>query len=253
METFSLANKTAIVTGGNSGIGFAIAQGLARQGARIVIANRNPEGGSAAAQRLCDQGLLAEAITTDVSIGSSVSHLVDTVLQRHSHIDILVNSAAVIVRKPVEDFTEEEWDRIMNTNLRGAFLCCRDVGRHMIERRKGKIVNISSNVSQVVQPLRSVYCVSKAGLSHLTRAFALEWAPYGVNVNAIGPGPTLTELNTKYFAENPRDLQERVDSIPMGRMGAPGDHVGAAIFLASEASDFMTGQTLIIDGGSNIA
>jgi NAD(P)-dependent dehydrogenase (short-subunit alcohol dehydrogenase family) len=252
MDMFNLADKTAIVTGGSSGIGFAIAQGLARQGARIVIANRNPDGGMAAVQRLSDQGLRAEAITTDVSISSSVARLVDTVLQRHDRIDILVNSAAVIIRKPVQDFTEDEWDRIMDTNLRGAFLCCRDVGRHMLENHKGKIINISSNVSQVIQPLRSVYCVSKAGLSHLTRAFALEWAPYGVNVNAIGPGPTLTELNTRYFAENPRDLQDRIDSIPMGRMGAPGDHVGAAIFLASDASDFMTGQTLIVDGGSNL-
>lgn len=252
MDMFNLTDKTAIVTGGNRGIGFAIAQGLARQGARIVIANRNEDAGMVAVQRLRDQGLQAEAIATDVSVGSSVAHLVDSVLKRFDRIDILVNSAAVIVRKPVEDVSEEEWDRIMGTNLRGAFLCCRDVGRHMIAQRKGKIINISSNVSQVIQPLRSVYCVSKAGLSHLTRAMALEWAPYGVNVNAIGPGPTITELNSKYFAENPRDLQDRIDSIPMGRMGAPTDHVGAAIFLASEASDYMTGQTLIVDGGSNL-
>jgi len=252
MSLFDLSDRIAIVTGGNRGIGYAIAEGLARHGALVVIANRNEEAGIAAAQRLLDQGLQAEAMAADVSIAASVSHLVQTTLQRHGCIDILVNSAAVILRKPAEDFEEEEWDRIMNTNLRGAFLCCRDVGRHMIERRKGKIINISSNVSQVVQPLRSVYCVSKAGLSHLTRALGLEWAPYGVNVNAIGPGPTITELNQKYFEENPRDLQARIDSIPMGRMGKPADHVGAALFLASEASDYMTGQTLIVDGGTNL-
>ncbi len=252
MDMFDLTDKTAVVTGGNRGIGFAIAQGLAKQGARIVIANRNADGGMAAVQLLRDQGYEAEAVTTDVSIATSVAHLVDTVVRRFGRIDILVNSAAVIVRKPVEEISEEEWDRVMGTNLRGAFLCCRDVGRHMIAQRKGKIINISSNVSQVIQPLRSIYCVSKAGLSHLTRAMALEWAPYGVNVNAIGPGPTITELNSAYFAENPRDLQDRVDSIPMGRMGAPTDHVGAAVFLASEESDFMTGQTLIVDGGSNL-
>jgi len=252
MSLFDLSDRIAIVTGGNRGIGYAIAEGLARHGALVVIANRNEEAGMAAAQRLLDQGLQAEAMAADVSMGASVSHLVQTTLQRHGCIDILVNSAAVILRKPVEDFEEEEWDRIMNTNLRGAFLCCRDVGRHMIERRKGKIINISSNVSQVVQPLRSIYCVSKAGLSHLTRALGLEWAPYGVNVNAIGPGPTITELNQKFFEENPRDLQARIDSIPMGRMGKPSDHVGAALFLASEASDYMTGQTLIVDGGTNL-
>ena len=252
MELFDLSDRIAIVTGGNRGIGYAIAEGLARHGARVVIANRNQEAGMAAAQRLLDQGLQAEAVTTDVSIGSSVSHLVQTTLQRHGRIHILVNSAAIILRKPAEDFEEEEWDRIMNTNLRGAFLCCRNVGRHMLEQREGKIINISSNVSQVVQPLRSVYCVSKAGLSHLTRALGLEWAPYGVNVNAIGPGPTITELNKQYFEENPSDLRDRINSIPMGRMGAPSDHVGAALFLASKASDYMTGQTLIVDGGTNL-
>ncbi len=249
---FDLSHKTAVVTGGNSGIGYAIAEGLARCGAKVVIANRTERTGQAAAERLVSQGLQAEAVPTDVSSGASVARLVEVVLQRHEHIDILVNSAAVILRKPAEEFTEDEWDRIMDTNLRGAFLCCRDVGRHMIQRRKGKIINISSNVSQVVQPLRSVYCVSKAGLSHLTRALGLEWAQYGVNVNAIGPGPTITELNKKYFADNPRDLQDRLTMIPMGRMGAPADHVGAAVYLASEASDYMTGQTLIVDGGSNL-
>jgi gluconate 5-dehydrogenase len=252
MNMFDLSDKTAIVTGGNSGIGFAIAEGLAKHGAKVIIANRNEQTGSAAAQRLRNQGFVAEAVPTDVSVGSSVAHMVDTVLQRHQRLDILVNSAAVIARKPVEEFTEEEWDRIIDTNLRGAFLCCRDVGRHMIEQRKGKIINISSNVSQVVQPLRSIYCVSKAGLSHLTRALGAEWAKYGVNVNALGPGPTITELNKKYFEDNPIDLQARLDAIPMGRMGAPGDHVGAAIFLASSASDYITGQTIIIDGGSNL-
>ena len=249
---FDLSGRTAIVTGGNSGIGYAIAEGLGRCGAWVVIANRNEQAGRAAVQRLTAQGLGAESVPTDVSVATSVAHLVNTVLEHRQRIDILVNSAAVIMRKPVEDFTEEEWDRIMGTNLRGAFLCCRDVGRHMIAQRKGKIINISSNVSQVVQPLRSLYCVSKAGLSHLTRALAVEWAGYGVNVNAIGPGPTITELNKKYFEDNPRDLQARLDSIPMGRMGAPVDHVGAAVFLASDASDYMTGQTLIIDGGLNL-
>ncbi len=252
MSMFDLTDMNAIVTGGNSGIGFAIAEGLARHGARVVIANRDEARGVTAVGRLLQQGLLAEAVPTDVSESSQVTRLVDTVIQRHGHIDILVNSAAVIARKPAEEFTDDDWDRIIDTNLRGAFLCCREVGRHMISQRKGKIINISSNVSQVVQPLRSIYCISKAGLSHLTRALGMEWAQYGVNVNAIGPGPTITELNKKYFEENPQDLQERIAAIPMGRLGMPADHVGAAIFLASAASDYMTGQTLIIDGGTNL-
>ena len=252
MDLFDLTGRVAIVTGGNRGIGYAIAEGLARHGAHVVIANRDATSGQEAALRLQDQGFVADAVPTDVSDGRLVARLVEDVLDRHGGIDILVNNAAVIVRKPVEDVTEEEYDRVMATNLRGAFLCSRDVGRHMIEKRRGKIVNVSSNVSQVVQPLRSIYSVSKAGLSHMTRAMALEWAPYGVNVNAIGPGPTLTDINRQYFKDHPEDLQARVDQIPMGRIGMPADHVGVAVFLASAASDYMTGQTVLVDGGTNL-
>ena len=252
MSLFDLSGSIAIVTGGNRGIGFAIAEGLAKHGARVVIANPHAEGGRAAVANLKDQGLAAEAVPTDVSDSQAVSHLVEDVMQRHGHIDILVNNAAVILRKPAEEVTEEEWDRLMSVNLRGAFVCCREVGRHMIDQRKGTIINVSSNVSQVVEPLRSVYSVAKAGLSHLTRALALEWAPYGINVNAIGPGATLTDINRQYFEEHPDDFQARVDQIPMGRIGMPADSVGVAVFLASAASDYMTGQTLIVDGGTNL-
>jgi len=252
MSLHDLSGKTAIVTGGNQGIGFAIAQGLARHGAHVVIANRREEQGKAAAQLLLDEGLGAEAIRADVGDGASVQHLVDAVVKGHGHIDILVNSAAVIVRKPVEELTEEEWQWVMDINVKGTFLCCRDVGRHMIEKRSGKIVNISSNVSQVIQPLRSVYAVSKAAVSHLTRALAVEWAQYGVNVNAVAPGPSVTDFNRRYLEEHPQDKQRAVNSIPMARLGAPDDHVGAAVFLASSASDYITGQTLLVDGGSTL-
>jgi NAD(P)-dependent dehydrogenase (short-subunit alcohol dehydrogenase family) len=252
MSFLDLSGKTAIVTGGNQGIGFAIAQGLARHGAHTIIANRRAEQGVAAAQLLLDEGLSAAAIHADVSDGASVQHLVDSVIERHGHIDILVNSAAVIVRKPVEELTEDEWQWVMDINVKGTFLCCRDVGRHMIERRSGKIVNISSNVSQVIQPLRSVYAVSKAAVSHLTRALAVEWATYGINVNAVAPGPTVTDFNRQYLEEHPADKQRATDSIPMARLGAPGDHVGAAVFLSSAASDYITGQTLLVDGGSTL-
>lgn len=252
MDDLDLSGRTAIVTGGNQGIGFAIAQGLARHGAHIIIANRRAEQGIAAAQLISDEGLSAEAIRADVGDGASVQHLVDAVVESRGHIDILVNSAAVIVRKPVEELTEEEWQWVMDINVKGTFLCCRDVGRHMIERRSGKIVNISSNVSQVIQPLRSVYAVSKAAVSHLTKALAVEWAQYGVNVNAVAPGPTVTDFNRQYLEEHPQDKQRAVNSIPMARLGAPDDHVGAAVFLASDASNYVTGQTLLVDGGSTL-
>ncbi len=252
MDLFDLSGKTAIVTGGNRGIGFAIAKGLAIAGAAVVIANRRGTEGQRAAESLKAEGFEAMAIPTDVASRSSVADLVSDVLGRFGKIDVLVNSAGVILRGPVEDFSEEEWDIILDINLKGLFFCCQLVGKEMIKRRKGKIINISSNVSEVVQPGRSIYAVSKAGVSHLTRALALEWARYNINVNAIGPGPTITELNKTYFEENPDDLKDRIDSIPMGRMGKPSDHVGAAVFLASDASDFITGQTLLVDGGSTI-
>lgn len=252
MQLLNLTGKVAIVTGGNQGIGFAIAEGMARHGAQVIIANRRAQQGAQAAQALIDQGLAAAAVAVDVSDGTSVAQLVTEVLERCGKIDILVNSAAVIVRKPVEDLTEEEWEFVMDINVKGTFLCCRDVGRHMITRRSGKIINISSNVSQVIQPLRSVYSVSKAAVSHLTRALALEWATYGINVNAVGPGPTVTDFNRRFLEEHPQDYQRAVNSIPMARLGAPSDHVGAAVFLASDAANYITGQTLLVDGGSTL-
>ena len=252
MELFDLTDKVAIITGGNRGIGFAIARGFARSGASVVIANRTADDGRKAAESLRAERFQATAVQTDVSDKSSVSHLAKTVIDEFGQIDILVNSAAVILRGPVEDFTEEQWNHIININLKGLFFCCQVVGKEMVKRKKGKIINISSNVSEVIQPGRVVYAVSKAGVSHLTRGLAQEWAKYHINVNAIGPGATITELNKKYFEENPDDLQERIDSIPMARVGDPLDHVGAAIFLASDASDYVTGQTLLVDGGSTI-
>lgn len=252
MVLFDLTGKIAIVTGGNRGIGFAIARGLATAGVSVVLANRTADEGQKATDSLKAEGFQAMAVQTDVSEKSSVSNLVKNVIDEFNQVDILVNSAGVIQRGPVEDFTEEQWDHIININLKGLFLCCQIVGQEMIKRKKGKIINISSNVSEIIQPGRVVYAVSKAGVSHLTRGLALEWAKYNINVNAIGPGPTITELNKKYFEENPDDLQERIDSIPMARVGDPLDHVGAAIFLASDASNYVTGQTLLVDGGSTI-
>ena len=252
MELFDLNEKIAIVTGGNRGIGFAIAGGLAKAGASVVIANRNAEAGNKAADSIKRDGFKATSVPVDVSLKSSVENLVTKVLEDFKHIDILVNSAGVIDRGPVENFTEEQFDYILDINLKGLFFCCQLVGKEMIKQGKGKIINISSNVSEVIQAGRVVYAASKAGVSHLTRGLALEWAKYNINVNAIGPGPTITELNKKYFEENPDDLQERIDSIPMARVGAPPDHVGAAIFLASDASNYVTGQTLLVDGGSTI-
>ena len=252
MSMFDLSGRVAIVTGGNQGIGFGIAKGLAGAGATVVIANRRAAEGQKAAESLKKEGLNAVAIPTDVSQKPSIAAMVEKVIQEYNKIDILVNNAGVIIRKPLEEFEESEWDTIHNTNLRGLFLCSQLVGREMIKRKKGKIINISSVVSQIVQPGRGVYAAAKAGVSHLTKAFALEWAKYNINVNAIGPGLTITPINQKYFEEHPEELKKIVDDIPIGREAYPKDYAGAAVFLASDASDYITGQTLLVDGGMTI-
>ncbi|MBW1996047.1 MAG: SDR family oxidoreductase, partial [Deltaproteobacteria bacterium] len=231
---------------------FAIAKGLAMAGATVVIANRRAAEGQQAAETIRQEGNDATAIATDISDRTSVDRMVSEVIAKYKRIDILVNNAGVIVRKPPEEISEEDWNYIFDINLKGMFFCCQSVGKEMIKKKKGKIINISSNVSEVVMPGRAIYSVSKAGVAHLTRALALEWAKYNINVNALGPGPTITDINKKYFDEHPEDLKARIDSIPLARIGQPMDHVGAAIFLASGASDFVTGQNLLVDGGSTI-
>ena len=251
-DLFDLSGKVALVAGGSRGIGFAVAEGLASAGAKVVVANSTPDQGERAAAQIRAQGYDARAIPLDIRQRASIDALVAATLKACGRIDILVNAIGVIRRGPIEAVTEDDWDTMMGVNLRGAFLLCQAVGREMIKARHGKIINISSNVSQVLQPHRGAYAVTKAGMSHLTRVLGLEWAPHGINVNAIAPAPTITDLNRKFFEDNPKDLEARKQSIPLGRLGAPADYVGAAVFLASKASDFVTGQTYFVDGGSNL-
>jgi len=252
MELFDLSGKVAIVTGGNQGIGLGIARGLASAGANVVIANRRAEEGEKAAAELTKEGWRATAVAADVSQKASVAALVSQVLNSYGQIDILVNNAGIVIRKPAEEFTEEEWDRIMDTNLKGMFFCCQVVGGEMMKKNKGKIINVSSVIAEQVQPARSVYAISKAGVSHLTRTLAFEWAKYNININAIAPGVTTTTLNKKFFTEHPEVLQGFVDVIPRGRAAVPEDYAGAAVFLASDASDYITGHILMVDGGMAI-
>ncbi len=250
LDLFDLSGRVAIVTGGSRGIGLAIAEGLASAGATSVITDILDEQGAKACEDLKAKRYPSTFIKVDVTQRDSVQSLVSKTFKEFGQIDILVNCAGIILRKPIEEVTDEEWNSIMNVNLRGVFLCSQIVGIEMIKRKQGKIINISSNVSQVLQPHRGVYAITKAGVSHLTKVMALEWASYGINVNAIAPAPTMTDLNRTYFKEHPEDLKERLRSIPLGRLGDPKDYVGIAILLASRASDFITGQTIFVDGGS---
>jgi NAD(P)-dependent dehydrogenase (short-subunit alcohol dehydrogenase family) len=226
LDLFDISGRVAVVTGGSRGIGFAIAGGLASSGALVVIGATNPDGAEAAAAKIRTEGSQAKSIAVDVRRRDSVQDMVAQIMKESGQIDILVNCAGIILRKPIEDITDVEWDSIMDVNLRGLFLCSQIVGREMIKRKQGKIINVSSNISQVLQPGRGVYAVSKAGVSHLTKVMALEWAPHHINVNAIAPAPTMTDLNKKFFEEHPEDLKERLRSIPLGRLGDPGDYVG---------------------------
>ncbi|MFQ5997365.1 MAG: SDR family NAD(P)-dependent oxidoreductase [Dehalococcoidales bacterium] len=250
MEIFDLSGRIAIVTGGNRGIGLSIAKGLASAGATIIIVNRRAAEGQSAAESLKKEGLNAVSIPTDVTSTSSIAKMVSKVISDFGKIDILVNNAGIVIRKPAEEFSEEDWDRIMDTNLKGVFFCCQTVGREMIKNKKGKIINVSSNISARVQPIRAAYATSKAGLNHLTRSLAYEWAKYNVNVNALAPTVTITDMNKKYFLEeHPEELETYVGLTPKGRVAYPEDYVGAAIFLASDASNYITGQILYVDGG----
>lgn len=252
MTAFDLSDKIALIIGGSQGIGLAIAKGLAAAGATIIIANRKMENGQKAAESLEKEGFKAVAIPADITDKSSVESLVSQVINDFKRIDILVNSAGAMVRKAAEDITEEDWDYVMNVNLKGLFFCCQIAGREMIRQKKGRIINISSLRSQKMAPNRSPYATSKGGVSNLTRALAYEWAKHNITVNAIAPGTIITEFNRKYFEEHPEDLAEIVKSIPKGRPGYPADCVSAALFLASDESDFVTGQILFADGGTSI-
>lgn len=252
LKIFNLEKKVAIVTGGSRGIGFAIAQALASAGASVIIGDILGDRGKEAAENLRKKRFKVVFKYMDVTQRSSIEEVVAFVKRKYKKIDILVNNAGVILRKPIGEITDDEWDWMIKVNLRGTFLCSQIVGKEMIKRKYGKIINISSNVAHTLMPQRGVYAITKAAISHLTKVFALEWAPYKINVNAIAPGTTLTELNEEYFKKHPDDYQERVRTHPLGRLGNPSDYAGIAIFLASEASNYMTGQTVFVDGGSTL-
>lgn len=251
MGMFDLSGKIAIITGGSRGIGLGIAKGLGGAGATIIIANRKAAEGQKAVDSLKKEGLKTVVIPVDVSVKSSVDALVAKVIKDFGKIDILVNDAGVIVRKPAVEILEEDWDTVIDTNLKGTFLVCQAVGREMIKRKWGRIINISSNIVQRLQPDRVPYAVSKAGINHLTKALALEWGKFNINVNAIAPTVTITDINRKFYLEEHRDqLEEWIKFTAKGRVASPEDYVGAAIFLSSDASDYVTGQILYVEGGS---
>lgn len=246
-----LEGQVAIVMGGGQGIGRAIAFALAEQGANVVIANINTEVANTAASDIKGAGYKAVAIKANISKSEEVNQLVNKTLDVFHRIDILVNNAAVSKPTPIIELTEEGWDRVINVNLKGPFLCSQAVGKHMVERKRGKIINIASVVSQLAHPTQAAYCASKAGLVLLTKAMAAEWGKYNINVNSISPGATETPRMQKFRKEDPSFLKGRIEATPLGRFIKPEEIANAVLFLASSDSDAITGANIVIDGGSS--
>ncbi|MFC1979644.1 SDR family NAD(P)-dependent oxidoreductase [Chloroflexota bacterium] len=246
---FSLAGRVAIVTGGKWGIGKAIALGFAEAGADVVVCGRVVEGElEAVADEIQKLGQRSLAVRADVSRKDDVDSLIETVMGEFGAIDILVNNVAVRVEALLLELGEDDWDTVLDTDLKSYYLCSQAAGKRMVEQRKGSIINMSSLLAMKTKEKAGVYCIAKAGVEMLTKALALELAPYNIRVNAIAPTLVRTE-STESLWENPGLIDQMEARIPLGRITQPSDCVGPALFLASEASSFITGQTIIVDGG----
>ncbi len=243
-----LTSKTAVVIGGTSGIGLTIAKGLAQAGANVVPTGRRAELVESAATAIKKSGGRTLAIPSDVTDRASLEALLRAAIAEFGAVDILVNSAGTTKRTPTLDVSEAEWNNILETNLNGTLRACQIFGRHMIERQRGRIINIASLSSFVALYEVAAYSASKAGVASLTKSLAIEWARHGVGVNAIVPGVLRTDLNAGLLDGTARG-KEFLMRTPMGRFGKLEELVGAAVFLASDAASFVTGHMLVVDGG----
>jgi gluconate 5-dehydrogenase len=245
---FDLTGRIALVTGSTSGLGREIARGLAEAGAAIVVNGRNDERVRKAVEVFADRGIAARGYVFDVTSEPAVTEAVNNIEAEVGPIDILVNNAGIQKRAPLLDMPKETWDEVLSHNLTSMFLVGRAVARGMIARRRGKIVNIASLMSEVSRKTIAPYAASKGGVRQLTRSMCVEWAPFNIQVNAIGPGYFKTELNAALLADAAFDQWVRTRT-PAGRWGEPHELIGAAVFLASAASDFINGQVVYVDGG----
>lgn len=249
LDVFRLDGRVALITGGSKGLGKAMAEALAGAGADVAITSRRLEDATAAAEEISSStGRRVIPIQADVTSSADVQQMVEQVVSELGRIDILVNNAGINIRGPIVELSEDDWRQVIDTNLTGPWLCARAVGPYMIAQRWGRVINVSSMLGFVGLPERTPYASSKGGLIQMTRTLALEWAPYGITVNALCPGPIMTAIN-EIFKTNPELYESFRARIPLGRWGEPEDLQGAVIFMASEASRFMTGSLVVIDGG----
>ena len=248
LNLFNLAGRRALITGSSRGIGLALARGLARAGAAVVI-NARDEASAATAQGLLrDEGLDATAALFDVTQANDVSTAIDAVESETGPIDILVNNAGVQRRAPLESFAAQDWSELMSVNLDGVFHVSQAVGRHMLRRGRGKIINICSVQGELARPTIAPYAASKGAVRMLTKGMCADWARHGIQINAIAPGYFATDLN-RALVDDPEFSSWLCKRTPAGRWGNVDELCGAAVFLASDASSFVNGQTLFVDGG----
>jgi 2-deoxy-D-gluconate 3-dehydrogenase len=246
---FELTDKIALVTGGNGGIGLGMARGLGRCGASLIIVGRNAEKSAAALRQLQSEGICAESQDCDLRDEAAVQRLFAHVADKHGRLDILVNNAGSTVRKAPQDFTLDEWHQVMDVNLTSAFLCARAAYPLMVKAGAGKVINIGSIMSLFGAPYAPAYCASKGGIVQFTKSLALAWAKDNIQANAVLPGWIDTDLTVGARNQVP-GLNERVLArTAAGRWGTPDDLAGIAVFLASRASDFVTGTAIPVDGG----
>jgi NAD(P)-dependent dehydrogenase (short-subunit alcohol dehydrogenase family) len=249
IDKFKLNGKVALVTGGARGLGRGIAQGLAEAGADIAVVSRTVEEGKKAAEEMAALGRRTLAVQADVSKLSEVYRLIDEVVNHFGRLDVLVNAAGFNIRKHFLDFTEEDYESLMAVQLRAVFFASQRAAKVMKEQGGGKIINIGSlTCVEFAGPNIALYGTAKSGVLGLTRGMAKDLAPYNINVNAIGPGWFKTKMTEKVFQDE-ANVQRMLSRLPLGRFGVPEDLAGAAVFLASSASDYITGQIIFVDGG----
>lgn len=253
LDLFRLDGRTALVTGASSGIGVVMAEALAEAGARVALAARREKKLRHVAEALAEKGYEVKAFRCDVSSENDVKNLIENVVREMGAIDILVNNAGITAESPSTEMRVEDWRKVLEVNLTGVFLCSREAAKKMIDgRRGGKIINVSSVYGLMADATpEAPYFASKAGVVGLTRQLALEWAPYGINVNAVAPGIFPSEM-TAPFIEDADDLSYTLSRVPFHRLGLPEDLKGVILFLASKASDYVTGQVIVVDGGWSI-